>query len=188
MLSRWLLLVGLPTAMLSVSWLFARGLLVVVTVENQSMAPTLEPGDRVLVLRRIARRPNRGDIVIVWPWNFPPAGPKPFGVTDPFIKRVTGMPGQTIATSITEIHTTLQARERAAHDSDGRRTWYIPVDHYFVRGDQPIGGFDSLSWGPVPLSAILGVVIAKLPYRTGARSDWSLSSTGVPSEKARGCP
>src|SRR3954447_7056961 len=40
-----------------------RRTLVVVTVTGPSMAPTLADGDRVLVVRRWARRVRRGDIV-----------------------------------------------------------------------------------------------------------------------------
>lgn len=160
-----LLLLGGPPALLTATVVLARSILVVVTVENQSMSPTLEPGDRVLVLRRFSRHPNQGDIVVVWPWDIPPTGPTPFGVREPFIKRVIGLPGQTLVTSITELDATNRARELAAHDNSGRRVWHIPLGHYFVRSDQPIGGFDSLSWGPVPVRGILGVVVMKLPRR-----------------------
>ena len=152
---------------------FARTVLLVVTVENRSMLPTLAEGDRVLVARHWpTRRLRKGHIVLVWPWGRPTAGAGP-SRDHPYIKRLVGLPGETIVTSITELDQVNRAREAAAHDSQGRRVWHVPAGHCFVRGDHPIGGFDSLSWGPVPMRHVLGVVIKTLPRkasreRTGA--------------------
>jgi signal peptidase I len=144
-----------------------RIMLVVITVENTSMLPTLKNGDRVLLLRYWPTKwLRKGHIVLVWPWKRPRSGIKPFGKTIPFIKRVVGLPGDTIVTYITELDDFHRIYEIEAHDGDGRRIWYIPSGHFFVRGDHPIGGFDSLSWGPIPFHCLLGIVILKLPRKS----------------------
>lgn len=141
-----------------------RRMLVVVTVNSYSMSPALEDGDRVLVVRQWPRAwLRKGQIVIVWPWQLPPEGPSPFGVEGPFIKRIVGLAGDVLVTSLAELAEIQRPLEAAAHDSNGLRTWQIPSDHIFVRGDHPIGGFDSLAWGPVPTQYVLGVVVMKLP-------------------------
>ena len=138
--------------------------LVVVTVESQSMSPTLEHGDRVLVWRYWpAKWLQKYYIVLVWPSEHR-NGPKPFGVI-PFIKRVVGLPGDVITTHIDELNNLQKQKTlvQAMHDDNGTRVWYVPKDHFFVRGDHPIGGFDSLTWGPIPFNSLLGIVIMRLP-------------------------
>jgi signal peptidase I len=158
-----LILLG-PSALV----LFVRKALVVVTVTLHSMEPTLSPGDRVLVLKYWPRRRLRkGQIVIVWPWE-PSERRGPFGVERPYIKRIVGMPGERLVTSLAELSEIHREDQRPWHDASGMRVWEIPPGHCFVRGDYPIGGFDSLSWGPVPDRAVLGVVVKRLRSRPDA--------------------
>lgn len=146
----------------------ARATLVVVTVVGQSMTPALQTGDRVLVLRYWpSGRLRIGHIVLVWPWGMAPSGPKPFSET-PYIKRIIGLPGDTLVTSLVELNDFHRRRESAAHDSNGQRVWHIPPGHVFVRGDNPLRGFDSLSWGPIPFRGVLGIVIKTLPRKVGS--------------------
>jgi signal peptidase I len=161
-------LVGGPFILLPLIVMLARSMLVVVTVQNKSMSPTLEPGDRLLVVRHWPKRLlRRGYIVIIWPWDLPPTRPRPFGIDTPFIKRIIGLPGDTLVTSLSELDDFHRAREFAAHDSQGQRMWHIPPGQIFVRGDHPIGGFDSLSWGPIRCQSVLGLVMARLPCEEG---------------------
>ncbi len=137
---------------------------VVVTVESQSMTPALKHGDRVLVWRYWpAKWLRKHHIVLVWPSEHR-NGSKPFGVI-PFIKRVVGLPGDVVTTHIDELHNLHKNKTliQAMYDDNGMRIWYVPKDHFFVRGDHPIGGFDSLTWGPIPFSSLLGIVIMRLP-------------------------
>lgn len=139
--------------------------LVVVRVENQSMLPTLKPGDKVLVLRNWPTRwLRKGDVVLVWPWHSHMSPRTLFGVETPFIKRLVGMPGDNLITSLDELDGYNRARELLAHNEHGERYWHIPPGHCFVRGDNRPGGFDSLSWGPVSFDCILGRVLVKLPF------------------------
>lgn len=146
--------------------LLLRKSLVVVTVENKSMSPTLENGDRVLVTRYWPSSwLSRGRIVVVWPWYKEPNGPAPFGVEAPFIKRIIGLGGDRLVTSLAEMDKLSREQAKTIYDSEGKRSWDVPQGQYFVRGDHPIGGFDSLSWGPVAQDKILGVVLCKLPNK-----------------------
>jgi signal peptidase I len=135
----------------------------IVTVENDSMSPALEHGDRVLVWRLwSAKWLRKGQIVIVWPGSdAPPPGTELDHI--PSIKRVIGLPRDRLVTYITELPEHL--RQYQLYDKEGKRTWYIPPERFFVRSDQPIGGHDSLTWGPIPFHNLLGIVILKLPRR-----------------------
>ena len=46
--------------------------------------------------------------------------------------------------------------------------WDVPPGHVFVRGDAPSSA-DSATWGPVPRSAIEGVMVRHLGSQTPAR-------------------
>jgi hypothetical protein len=72
------------------------------------------------------------------------------------------MPGDSIVTSLEEMAFTLRARYKTTHDGDGKRSWHIPPEHVFVVGDSVPRGMDSLTWGPVPMQHISGVVLLKL--------------------------
>ncbi len=133
---------------------------VVVTVQGQSMFPTLEEYDRVLVWRFWpARWLQRGQIVIVRQLGKRAEGHLPF------IKRIVGLPGDTIITSIDDLPGHLRLSLLAEHDTQGRRIWHIPPGYIFVRGDNRIGSVDSLSWGPIPFTRVGGIVLRKLSYK-----------------------
>lgn len=145
--------------------------LVVVTVESTSMSPALNDGDRVLVLKNWpAEKLRRGQIVVVWPWNFTPDRRIPFGVAEPFIKRIVGLPGDTIVTTISELAQRHRERLSESYDAQGERVWHVPPGHCFVRGDLQPGGHDSLTWGPISFNNVLGVVILKLPTRVAHKT------------------
>lgn len=130
------------------------------------MSPMLKDGDRVLVVRHcLASWLRHGQIVIITRDNSVSDLGHPLGSMSPFIKRIVGMPGDTLTTSITELNSFLRPRERGAYDASGHRAWHVPPGHVFVRGDNPTGGLDSLSWGPIPVESVVGIAIMKLPYR-----------------------
>jgi signal peptidase I len=143
-----------------------RRLFVVVVVDGISMSPTLAPGDRMLGLRRWPRRWLRnGQIVVVAPGDRPECG---LLQADLYIKRIVGSAGDTLVTTIDQLSPALRAGLCAAHDARGQRSWHIPAGRCFVRGDHPRGGFDSLAWGPIPLSTVRALVVARLPGKAPA--------------------
>jgi signal peptidase I len=148
-------------------------------IPSESMVPTLEIGQRVLV-DRVSYRfgdPDRGDIVVFKP----PAGAdtNSCGVQHPgdtpcpeptedrsdtnFIKRVVGLPGDRLKVidGAVYINGRRQKEDFARLDSEcgicnlpGEIT--IPVDHYFMMGDNRGASADSREWGPVPKKWMIG--------------------------------
>lgn len=167
MVTPFVLLISLLIFPLAVAWI-VRSTFVVVTVEGKSMSPTLNHGDHVLALRYWSARWLRtGRIVVVAPWGLPS---RTVAATDgvtftPFIKRIVGMPGDTLITTIHDLDSVVRTRLLPFHDSHGKRVWHIPPEHIFVRGDYPISLFDSLFWGPIPCKSVIALVIMKLPRR-----------------------
>lgn len=90
-----------------------------------------------------------------------------------FVKRIVGLPGDTVCISISSLHEFMQTVLRSAEgssaslsgcDSDGNLIWTVPENHCFVRGDGLVS-MDSLIVGPIPLSALTGIALMKLPRR-----------------------
>jgi signal peptidase I len=100
-----------------------------VAVEGESMAPGLRPGDWLVAVR--PRRILRGDVVVL-------EDPRTPGFE--LVKRVAGVPG-----------------DRVGDGSASAGAVLGPGD-YWVLGDSPSRSTDSRAFGPVPRSAIRGVV------------------------------
>ena len=100
-----------------------------VAVEGESMAPALRPGDWVVAVR--PRRVRRGDVVVV-------EDPRTPGFE--LVKRVAGLPGDRVG------------------GGSASGVVVLGPDDYWVLGDSPSRSTDSRSFGPVPRSAIRGVV------------------------------
>jgi signal peptidase I len=163
-------------------------------IPSESMVPTLEIGQRVLVNRIGARfgDPDVGDIVVFHPPagaeqdNTCGSGPPPEGQvcdepTDEksdvnFIKRVVAGPGDRIA--IEDGHVILNGKRQeesfirpcgGGSDCDFPREVTVPADHYFMMGDNRGASDDSRFWGPVPRDWIIGGAFATYwpPKRIG---------------------
>ncbi|WAL61368.1 S26 family signal peptidase [Thermocoleostomius sinensis] len=80
-----------------------------------------------------------------------------------FIKRIAGLSGDTITISLSSLHAFMQAMLKEQGNAEGNVVWQVPDNHCFVRGDSLVCA-DSLLVGPIPISAITGIVILKLPH------------------------
>lgn len=141
-------------------------------IPSGSMEPTLQIGDRILVnkLSYHLHSVNRGDIVV---FSRPPAedcgGPE----VDDLVKRVIGLPGETISLSggYVDINgkrldeTWLPASRQGVTGEgppgtpyDLARPYRIPTNDYFVMGDNRTDSCDSRYWGTVQRSLIIGKV------------------------------
>ncbi|MEX1052046.1 MAG: signal peptidase I [Patescibacteria group bacterium] len=133
-------------------------------VRGQSMEPSFHDG-QVLAVSKISYQignPERGDIVAMF---FP-------GETDKrFIKRVIGLPGETVVVSDGLVYINGQALPEAYLPSGQATvpelTRLLGQDEYFVLGDNRSNSSDSRAWGPVPESFIVGKASARL-FSVGA--------------------
>jgi len=150
-------------------------------IPSESMVPTLEIGQRVLVNRIGARfgEPEVGDVVVFHPpvgaergnecgSGAPPQGqvcdrPTTEKADVNFIKRVVAGPGDRL--SIEEGRVILNGRRQnepfaqACLGDEGcsfPTEVTIPAGHYFMMGDNRGSSDDSRFWGPVPEEWIIG--------------------------------
>jgi signal peptidase I len=150
-------------------------------IPSESMEPTLDVGQRVLVNRVIyhLRDPEIGDIVVFHPPAGAEGGSNECGVPRPareacpkptpeeadtnFIKRIVAGPGDRLR--IKKGHPVVngvKAKESFARPCgiagacDLPREITIPPDHYFMMGDNRGASDDSRFWGPVPRDWIIG--------------------------------
>jgi len=123
-----------------------------IRVESISMRPTLFAGDFIIVNKLAYKvgQPGRGDIII---FHYPPDPNR-----EPYIKRVIGLPGETVHVTGGEVYVNdVQLREpyiSAPPSYEGQ--WKIPEDSLFVLGDNRNSSSDSHSWGMVPLGNVIG--------------------------------
>lgn len=148
--------------------------LYIVRVVSQSMFPTLNEGDRVLVWRIWPRKWSRtwlrrGQVVLVWPWmsrTDNPWGPSRSQARfAPYIKRLVALGGDNLVTRLSDLSPKDQESALSEHDSTGKRVWHIPPGYVFVMGDNRPAFNDSLSWGPIPDWTVTGIVLIKLSLK-----------------------
>lgn len=122
-------------------------------VEGNSMLPTLLPEERLIVgrINYLLGEPQRGDVIV---FQFPQ------DPTRDFVKRIIGLPGETISVDRGQVYIDGQALPAEAYveyPSDipaGPLT--LGEDEYFVMGDNRAGSSDSRSWGPLQRRHIIG--------------------------------
>jgi signal peptidase I len=135
-------------------------------VPSGSMLPTLQLGDRLVVdkLPGLAHSIHRGDIIV---FKRVPADDDP--ATPVLVKRVIGLPGETISSKGATVYIDGRAIKEpwlAAMNSTAgcsQAAFNIPPTHitrnnYFVMGDCRGNSDDSRAWGTVPVGNVIGRV------------------------------
>jgi len=123
-------------------------------IDGPSMQPNLYTGFAILAekVSYQLHSPQRGDVVL---FDLPEK-------TQPLVKRVLALPGETIA--VREGHTYINGRPLEEpwvtyFGGPDYPTTRVPADHVFVLGDNRRDSRDSRFFGPVPMEAIRGHVI-----------------------------
>ena len=125
-------------------------------VPSASMVPTIQEHDRFLLNKTAYwfHQPRRFDIIVFKP-------PAAAGSTIPFVKRVIGLPGETVKVSNGVVYIndhplkeSFITGERIPNYDFG--PYIIPDDQLIVFGDNRNDSHDSHVWGPLPLKNVEG--------------------------------
>ncbi len=139
------------------------------SVPSAAMVPTLQVGDRILVVKsgRLAGSIQGGEIVVFrHPRLFPcSAGP---GKAGDLVQRVIGLPGDTIWSVGSKIYIDgRRLHERGWYDSKYGQVGSTPIlrtrvppGEYFVMGDNRSDSCDSRAFGAIARSSIVRKVFA----------------------------
>ncbi len=148
-------------------------------IPSESMVPTLEVGDRVLVnkLSYKLHDVHRGDIVVFE--SDPNHDWRRAGIKD-LVKRVIGLPGETV-TQCEGTHVCINGSRLQEHYLPaGTETTFptktppgcaadsppqgctVPAGHYFVMGDNRPSSADARAHGPITEGSIVGRVFVRI--------------------------
>lgn len=134
-------------------------------VRGDSMVPTFHSGDYLIVDQLSYRfeEPKRGDVIIM-------RYPKDESVY--FIKRIIGLPGETVELQGTNViirrgtdESALTLQQPYISTMPHRPeygTYALGADEYFVMGDNRDASSDSRVWGALPRENIIGLALVRL--------------------------
>ncbi len=142
-------------------------------VDGHSMEPTFYGDDRLVVSRihYLLGEPERGDILV---FNSLVPSESQRGVM--LIKRVVGLPGETVTLRNQQIYidgvplAETYIKEPCGLMRCSDNIWSLGEDEYFMMGDNRNNSRDSRRFGPVPISKIVGQVVLRY---------WPLPSIGM---------
>ena len=126
-------------------------------IDGESMMPNYQNAEYLLTekVTYYLHKPQRGDVVVLKP-------PQAVSEGDEFIKRVIGLPGETVRVSGGHVYINGKLLNEQYIASDVQTTggtfladdtnFTVPADQYFLMGDNREHSSDSRYWGPVPLN------------------------------------
>lgn len=138
-------------------------------VDGMSMEPNFHDG-QFLLINKLAYKlgePQRGDVIV---FRYP---------RDPsrdFIKRVVGLPGETVEVVDGQVYVNgqaIQEPQTIQHAAYNSGPVTLAADEVYVMGDNRPNSSDSHSWGPLSTDLIIGKVV--LSYWPPA--SWGLVKT-----------
>ncbi len=129
-------------------------------VDGASMQPNFATGQFLIVSRAnyLFGQPEYGDIVV---FHAPPSP------EDDYIKRVVGLPGDTVNIEGGIVYVNGEPWDEPYIDDDstqcrgGTCQWTLAEDEYFVMGDNRNSSSDSRSFGPVNRQFIVGEALVR---------------------------
>lgn len=152
-------------------------------IPSESMVPTLEVGQRVLV-NRLGEHfgdPERGDVMVFKPpkgaddgmcdVSHPAEQPCPRSTPGKsetnFIKRVVGLPGERLSVRAGRVYINGKLQKEPFIKPDAQCALcnmpdpiVIPAGQYYMMGDNRGASADSREWGPVPKDNFIGNAFA----------------------------
>ncbi|WP_052684464.1 S26 family signal peptidase [Lentzea aerocolonigenes] len=136
--------------------LWVRSRVLVVRVTGQSMLPAFDDGQKLLA-RRTSRVPVAGSVVVVKPFDGPLL----------VVKRVAATAGEVVPPEVAE-------RAGLAPGD------VVPQGSLVVLGDNVDASIDSRTWGLLPASSVIAVVLRKMGAPAAKKPDWMLMDEPVP--------
>src|SRR5687767_7252967 len=130
-----------------------------VKVEGTSMMPALVDQERIFINKFVYRLGigdiQRGDLVVFW---------FPGDPTKSYIKRVVGIPGDTVEVNDGDVFVNGERLEEPYvlsqyRDRQSMSQFKVQAEEYFVLGDHRSSSNDSRSWGAVPRRYIYGKAV-----------------------------
>lgn len=133
-------------------------------VNGLSMVPTFQNGEYVLTDKVSYRfgNPQRGDVIV---FHAPAAAQCPQGTGCDFIKRVIGLPGETVSIGngdilingvpLTETYIPAEFETKPGAATQNKSIT-LGANQYFVSGDNRPYSSDSRAWGPITKDEIVG--------------------------------
>jgi signal peptidase I len=130
-------------------------------VSGESMEPNYHNMDYLIIdkLSYRLRDPQRGEVIVFIP---------PFEKNKYYIKRIIGLPGETIILNEDKIYIynkenpngfILKENYIPSHEYYGNLKITLGKDEYFVLGDNREESYDSRRWGPLKRENIVGRVL-----------------------------
>lgn len=160
---RWVTSFSIMLPLVIVWGLFLNGNLQSYRVISASMSPTLEVGDCV-VMKHQEKYDDLSNHIIAFK--------DPKGDDDALTKRVIAEGPATVQLNFGYIYLNSRKEplpgDKIEYVQNGR--WEVPKGSVFVIGDNRNDSYDSIDYGPIPRSSILGVIAYR--YYPLSRSGW----------------